>query len=134
VAIGVVGAGGAMTLMHYFSTGESTMAKLVSTEEGLLAVSIIAPVAPLFEEMYYRGFIFPVLREKLGAAAAVTIVSLWFCFAHVFQLAGDWAGVPVILAMGVTWTVQRHRYDSLTPPIITHFTYNAGLIGSAWFL
>jgi membrane protease YdiL (CAAX protease family) len=55
-------------------------------------------------------------------------VVLWFGLAHAFQLAGDWIALPVILGMGVVWTWQRHRYGSLTLPLITHWGYNVALV------
>jgi len=127
VLTGIVTAVGAAVLMGLLARGDSLIAEVASTSSGLLLFSAFALLAPPFEEVYYRGFLFPAFRNSVGPRWAVAIVTLWFGLVHSVQLAGDWAGIPIILVMGGIWTVQRHRSDSLTPSIITHFTYNASL-------
>lgn len=80
------------------------------------------------EELYYRGFIFPALRDRWGATTAVVLTTLWFWAAHVFQLFGDPAGIAVILVVATTFTLQRHRSGSLVPPLLTHAAYNGVLV------
>lgn len=124
VLIGLAGAGVASLVMHWFGTGESLMSRMVATPTGLACVIALAAFAPPFEELYYRGFIFPVLRDVLGSGWSIVMVSVWFTLLHVFQLAGDWAALPVILAVAFVWTWQRHHYRSLVPSLICHWTYN----------
>jgi membrane protease YdiL (CAAX protease family) len=90
--------------------------------------SVLAVTVPPVEEMYYRGFIFPVLRGRTGPFAAVVIVTLWFGTAHFLQFLMDWISLPVILVVGTVFTIQRHLYGSLVPSIVTHWVYNAALI------
>jgi membrane protease YdiL (CAAX protease family) len=109
-------------------TGDSMLADLVQAPYGLLAISILAVILPPFEEMYYRGFIFPALRKKLGGGAAIVIVASWFGLIHLPQLFPDLLAVLAVASMGLIWTVLRHVSDSLWPPIITHWTYNVTLV------
>jgi len=127
VGIGIIYSLVALGLLSWLGTGESFLAKMVSTPEGLIAFSILAVVVPPFEEMYYRGFIFPILGRKIGACWAIVVVVVWFALVHSFQLAGDWIGIPIILVAGAIWTLQRHLTGSLVPSIVTHFTYNVCL-------
>lgn len=127
VVTGVGGAVVALVLINRFGTGESYMAKLVAEPVGFTLVMLLALTAPLVEEVYYRGFLFPVLRKKLGAGFAILLVTVWFGAPHAFQLAGDWVGLPVIVAMGGVWTLQRHRSNSLVPSMVCHWSYNAVL-------
>lgn len=124
IAAGVLGG----LLLDRFGTGESFMAKITATPEGLAAIGIIALLVPPFEEAYYRGFIFPIIRRRIGAAGAILLVTLWFAGVHSFQLAGDWIGIPIIAIMGALWTWQRHVTKSLVPSVICHFSYNAVLM------
>lgn len=122
----LIGAGAAVlgTLLNSrFGTGES-MGEMVSTETGAMWFIVLALTISPFEELYYRGFVFPVLQETIGAGWSVAVVSIWFCLLHVSQLAGDWVGVPIILAMSFIWTFQRHFYRSLLPSLACHWTYN----------
>lgn len=131
VLMGIVGAALAAVLLDRYSTGESFMAEVTSTRDGLIVVCLIALILPPFEEIYYRGFIFPVLRKKLGPVWAIIIVTCWFGAAHGFQLAGDWVGLGVVAGMGCIWTLQRHLTGSLVPSIVTHWVYNATLVISS---
>ena len=80
------------------------------------------------EEIYYRGFIFPVLCRKLGAVWSILIVTVWFGGVHAAQLHGDWALLPIVTGMGFIFTVQRYLTGSLLPSIVTHWTYNTFLV------
>ena len=129
--LGVVSAVLVTLVLGEEDIGDSFMADLLEGPYGLFAVSLLAVTLPPLEEMYYRGFIFPVLREKLGGAAAVLIVTAWFGAAHSIQLAGDWGALAVVGAMGLIWTILRHVSNSLWPSIITHWTYNVALVAQS---
>ena len=128
VVIGIAGALGGSLLMYGFSTGESFVAQITSTRNGFLAFAALALILPPVEEVYYRGFIFPALEKKLGGVWAIVAVTVWFGLVHAAQLAGDWAGIPVVMAMGAIWTVQRYVSGSLTPSLISHWVYNFSLV------
>ena len=127
IVVGVALAGAATVLTAEYSTGESLMAELA--RQSFWAVAAMAVFVPAFEEVYYRGLVFSVLDRKLGAGAAIAITSLWFTAAHVPQLIGDWIGIPVILALALLLAIQRSVTGSLVAPIVTHWVYNASLIG-----
>lgn len=128
VGIGLAAAVVATILMAHWAPGESFMAELAATPDGLTVLIIISLVVPPFEELYYRGFIYPILNKKLGPLWSVAIVTLWFGLVHSSQLAGDWIGIPIVTVMGLIWTLQRHYTRSLLASILTHWTYNAALI------
>ncbi len=114
--------------------GNSIMAQFVMSDEGFYAVAVFALIAPLLEEVYYRGFLFTYLREYLGGVGAVAIVSFWFGAAHCPQLAGDWLMLLIVAAMGTFWTYMRHASGSLLPGLVSHWMYNALLVGPGLFL
>ncbi len=143
LCIGLSGIGAviAAIVTQYFSTGDSMMARLIMEPGGLLSVSIMAVMfAPLTEELYYRGFLFPSIQRGLEKISSKTIagvvafgvVTLWFTGVHVPQLVGDLLTVPVILMMSALWTAFRWRTNSLWPSLLGHTTYNFLLVLMTW--
>jgi membrane protease YdiL (CAAX protease family) len=127
----LLGAAGAVTGSAVITTAGAEndfMSQLTSTPLGLAVVAFLGVALPPFEELYYRGFIFSILRRRLGGAVSVIVVTLWFTGGHCFQLAGNWPAILFILVMSATWTLQRHLTGSLVPSMVTHWVYNSGLI------
>ena len=100
----------------------------------LVAGAIVAPVA---EELLFRGFALTAWRRTVGARGAIIRSSIVFVLAHVLFVGGDTfgeaaalafvAGVarsPVAIALG--WLFVRT--GSLWAPIGLHAAYNAILI------
>ncbi|MFW6162013.1 MAG: CPBP family intramembrane glutamic endopeptidase [Planctomycetota bacterium] len=127
-AIGGLGALGAAFILSGAPQGDSVMTRLMEEPVGLAVLATIALVLPPFEEVYFRGFLYPILARHLGGAWAVGIVALWFGIAHVGQLAGSWIGIPVVFTMGLLWTLMRHKTGSLVPSLVSHMTYNLILV------
>ncbi len=134
-ALGVAASIIAAVLLTRFGTGDAPVYDLAIKEkegvaEMVLPFILLAVLVPPMEELYYRGFIFPILRARLSAAWAIGIVAVWFGLLHVAQLWGEWLGIAIVLLLGMIWTIQRHRYDSLFPSIISHWTYNICIVVS----
>jgi membrane protease YdiL (CAAX protease family) len=125
---GILLAVAASVVLSSMSQGKSFMAKLAARPHGVQVIYLLALLLPVVEELYYRGFIYPILSRKWGKTAAVVTVTLWFAAVHAFQLAGDWIGLPFILILSVICTVQRCKSGSLTPSIVTHWGYNGTLV------
>ncbi|HEU4673766.1 MAG TPA: type II CAAX endopeptidase family protein [Candidatus Limnocylindrales bacterium] len=96
----------------------------------LVAASIIAPVG---EELFFRGYATTAWLRSIGPWPAIIRAGLFFAFAHVITVSGsdfgDAAGqalvafavrVPVALALG--WLFVRTR--SIYPTIALHATFN----------
>jgi len=128
LALGLLGALLGFVLLTWAEPGDSPMAELSESPFGVLVIAVMGLLVPPFEEMYYRGLLYPVLRRRFGSAVSVAVVTVWFALAHLQQLFGDWVGLGLVFTMGAIWTLQRHLSGSLIPSIITHWTYNACLI------
>lgn len=104
-----------------------------------LVVSLLAAavVAPIGEEVFYRGFATTAWARSIGPTAAIIRGGLFFAFVHVLTLSGSEFGdaarlalvaflarVPVALALG--WIFVRRR--SLAASIGLHATFNGALI------
>ena len=78
------------------------------TSAYLLAVFGIS-FAPLVEELFFRGFLYPVVARRLGATAGIVLTAAAFAIIHESQLGHSWGPLLLLFAVGVvlTWTRAR---------------------------
>ncbi len=76
-------------------------------------------VAPIFEEIFFRGFLLQGLRRVLGDTWAVLISSLIFAIIH-FSV----ASFPLLLILGIILGVMRIKTKSIWPGVILHSLNN----------
>ena len=87
----------------------------------LLWVALVV-MAPVFEEIFFRGFIFPGIRNsRLGVTGAIVLTSLAWAACHVQY---DLYHMTVIFGMGIVLGVARWRTESVYPPMATHAALN----------
>lgn len=79
--------------------------------------------APFMEELFFRGFLYPVLARRVGMAAAVFLTASIFAFIHVFEYKA-WGPVLIIFLVGVVLTVVRAKMKSVGASFIVHAIYN----------
>lgn len=87
----------------------------------------IAGVAPVFEEVFFRGFLFRGLAaSRLGTWGAIVISSLAWAVIH-FQY--DATVVAILFALGILFGMARARHGTVTLTIALHMLFNliAGL-------
>ena len=82
-------------------------------------------VAPLMEELFFRGFLYPVLVRRLGTAAAVVLTSASFGLIHASQLGRAWGPVLVVSLVGLALTITRAATKSVAPGFLMHVAYNS---------
>ena len=83
--------------------------------------------APLLEELFFRGFLYPVLARRLGMGTAVLLTALGFAAIHGAQLMYSWGPVLVIFLVGLALTLVRARTRSVAASLLIHVAYNATL-------
>jgi len=129
VTLGTVSAIGVLILSSFLpSTSQTPLEKLLTTPSAILTFAIFGvAVAPLLEEIIFRGFVFQALSEIGGAFLAIPVTALVFALLHSPQLAGNWASVILIFFVGCILSVVRHRTNSVIPSFIVHTSYNATL-------
>ncbi len=106
------------TPLEQFLTSKSTIV--------MFAIFGVA-VAPLLEEIVFRGFLFKVLWEIGGSGLAILVTAVLFALLHSFQLAGNWGSVLLIFAVGCLLGGLRYRSDSTVASVIVHTSYNTVL-------
>lgn len=86
-------------------------------------------VAPLVEEIFFRGFLFQGFRKKYGWVSAMLLSSAIFAAAHL-----DLASLIPTFVLGIVLTYVYHRSNSVWPGIILHFLINTTSTCSVYFL
>jgi CAAX protease family protein len=82
---------------------------------------------PLMEELFFRGFLYPVLVREMGVAGAVVLTALPFGLIHYLQYR-SWAAVLVIMLVGAVLTVVRAVTKSVAASFLVHAGYNGTLM------
>lgn len=103
-------------------TESGFMDELVLTRSPIWMILSVAVVAPIFEEMIFRGFVYGGFERSLGAWPAVLLSSLLFTVLHgqynVYEL-------TQIFVLGMVLGWARLRTQSLFTPIVMHAANNA---------
>jgi uncharacterized protein len=89
-------------------------------------------VAPLMEELFFRGFLYPVLARRAGVNAGIVITAFLFALIHQSQLGRAWAPVFLLFIVGVVLTYVRARTGSVANSFLLHVAYNSLLFVLLW--
>jgi uncharacterized protein len=92
----------------------------ISSTMLLVVVSIIAPVC---EEVFFRGFLFQGIKKTWGVFAGILVSSVLFAAAHL-----DLYNFLPLFAIGWVLTYIFHKTKSLIPVIFLHAAYNLIMI------
>lgn len=90
-----------------------------------LAIMIIIVVflAPLFEELFFRGLVYPFLADRWDDRKAILGSSLLFGLAH----GNPWSILPAMLG-GIALVLLFRRYKNLWTAVFAHSTWNGMMI------
>ena len=78
--------------------------------------------APLFEEAFFRGFLFSGFsRSRLGATGTIIVTAALWALIHVQYGAYE---IAQIFVLGLLLGVARHRTNSLIVPFVVHAAVN----------
>lgn len=116
------------------STGQAPVEAFVSWPSGMLSFAALAVVAPIAEEVFFRGLVYGALRGPGGAGReAIAIAGSWllFALAHAPQDWGNWGGLLAVLVAGLGFTVLRATSGTVLVPCLAHLVYNGLLASSA---
>jgi membrane protease YdiL (CAAX protease family) len=92
--------------------------ELLKSPVGLVVAGVLT--APVVEEIFFRGFLFPGFRQRYGWNNAALLSSGIFALAHLSPV----AFIPTF-ALGYVLAFLYHRANSIWPGIIMHFLLNA---------
>jgi membrane protease YdiL (CAAX protease family) len=109
-------------------SGQTPLEKLLTTRGAIMMFAVFGvAVAPMLEEIIFRGFVFKVLWEIGGSGVAILVTAALFALLHAGQLAGNWGSVVLIFLVGCILSIVRHRSNSIIPTFIVHTSYNSVL-------
>jgi hypothetical protein len=86
----------------------------------ILAVSI----GPLMEELFFRGFLYPVLARRVGVAWGIVLTALPFGLVHLPQYGWAWGAALVVFLVGVVCGVVRATTRSVAASFLVHVGFN----------
>lgn len=128
ILIGIIMPLVSLPVIFKFAPHEFYAMDLAKTKGGLIYLFSAALLAPVFEELFYRGFIFPFFQSKLNSFWAIIITSLFFGFSHFMNIGNAHILLSIFILYGFVLTLVRYFTNSLIPPVITHFIHNVTLI------
>ncbi|HNA89822.1 MAG TPA: CPBP family intramembrane metalloprotease, partial [Anaerolineales bacterium] len=86
----------------------------------LLFAVVTAVIAPITEELFFRGFLFKGLREKYGWVNALMFSSIIFALFH-----GQVATLLPTFLLGALFSYLYQRTESVFPGMILHCAVNS---------
>ena len=100
------------------------IADILATSDSKFVVALITgfavAIAPVFEEFFFRGFAYPVLKQRWGMWPALLTVSLVFAIIH-FHV----PSLGPLLVLGLGLALAYELSGSLLAPITMHALFNA---------
>ncbi|MGO9515847.1 MAG: CPBP family intramembrane glutamic endopeptidase [Candidatus Korobacteraceae bacterium] len=89
-------------------------------------------LAPLLEELFFRGMLYPLMRRAFGLATAIILTAAAFAAIHGAQLGYAWGPILSIFVVGVAFTIVRARTNSVAASFLMHCGYNFALFAALW--
>ncbi len=84
-------------------------------------------IAPLVEEIIFRGYVYPVLARSFGIAGGVLTTGALFGLLHAQQLWGGWGQIALLMIVGIVFTYVRAITRSVFASYLLHLSYNSFL-------
>jgi hypothetical protein len=84
-------------------------------------------VAPLVEELMFRGFLYPVVARRFGMIAGVITTGILFGAFHAPQLWPAYGQIALLVGVGIALTTVRARAHSVFASTLVHMAYNSTL-------
>jgi CAAX protease family protein len=81
-------------------------------------------IAPLVEELLFRGFLYPALSRWTGVAPAVIVTAAAFALLHGSQLAYSAIPLLLIFVVGAALAITRALTKSVATSVLVHMSYN----------
>lgn len=109
-----------MSMAGFITQGEAIFQFLRKLENPLVFVFVGIVLAPIVEEIFFRGFLFNGFRQRYGWNKAALFSSVFFSLAHLEPV----ALIPTFI-LGYLLAYLFHRSNSLWPGVILHCLVNS---------
>lgn len=111
------------TSLNNISLKTSQGTEILHANLNILAIFHLILLAPLIEEILFRGIIFLKLKESVNVYTAIIVQGLIFGFLH-GAVSGYIAQSLLATLSGIVFCYIYYKTDNLTFPIILHIIYN----------
>jgi membrane protease YdiL (CAAX protease family) len=123
----------AMLAAALHASAETVVENLVTDHlSRILVMVMVCFLAPIFEEMVFRGFLLGLFQKSMADGVAVILTAIPFALLHAGTVRWSWQSMLVIGLAGVAFGYARVRTGSTTAAAILHIGYNSTLF--AFFL
>jgi len=104
---------------------DSPMKALLSDPTSVLMIALIGTtLAPLCEEVVFRGFLQPLLVRSLGVAPGILLAAAAFGLMHLQEYGYSWRHALLISGAGAGFGWMRQRTGSTKAAALMHAAYN----------
>lgn len=90
-------------------------------------------IAPVAEEIAFRGFLYPALRHWTGRILAAILTSLPFAFLHAEQVAHAWGPLAMVFLVSLALCAVRDRTGSVAASALVHACYNLSIFAVIFY-
>ena len=97
--------------------------------ELILSLLLLSVLAPIVEELVFRGLLYGWIAGRWGGTAGLVVSSLAFAAAH-----WEPAHIILVLPLGFLFGWLRRRTDSLLPSLFSHIVNNGFALLAAVYL
>lgn len=120
--------GGTLVQSHFGQSPTSGVRALESTQL-IVAIAVVSvTLAPVAEELLFRGIIQGGLRSRFGAVVSILVASGLFGAAHALNFSGTplevFSAVAIIAVVSIPYAISYELTENLTIPIASHALYN----------
>jgi hypothetical protein len=113
---------------------EFPLEKLFNSPATSYAIGVFAiSVAPVVEEVVFRGLLFAIIERAAGMRFAVVTTAVLFAGLHVQEYWPAWHHMFMILVVGMVFSLARGMTGSLTSSIILHIGFNSCIMTGLFF-
>ncbi|MFC4403852.1 CPBP family intramembrane glutamic endopeptidase [Gracilibacillus xinjiangensis] len=110
------------------NTWENSKTEAVQQNVNLFTVLIAflsaAVISPIYEEIFYRGFLYRWFRTRIGLYGAILLSSAVFTIVHI----PTYNIMPVNFFSGIIFALAYERTNSILPSIIIHGLTNGLMV------
>lgn len=96
--------------------------------DAYMTVAFAVTIGPLMEELFFRGFLYPIIARRLGFFWGIVLTALPFGLIHAVQYGYAWGAVLIIFLVGVVLTAVRAATKSVASSFLAHVGYNGILM------
>lgn len=89
-----------------------------------IAIISASVISPIYEEIFYRGFLFRWFRTRLGFLGAVFFSSLIFSIVHI----PTYNVLPVAFFSGIIFAIAYEKTNSIWPSVMIHGLSNGIMV------